>query len=68
VTAYVAPAAKVFTEAHIITGPAVKPGQLTRCGTEMDPADVWVPVVLEPGDRVCKGCQGLPEDEQAVLL
>lgn len=65
--AYVAPAAWVFSEAHIPAIPT-SPVQFTRCGAEMDPADVWVPVVLEPGDRVCKGCQGLPEDEQASLL
>lgn len=67
-TAYVAPAARLFTEAHI---PATAPGspvQVTMCGRDMDPADVWMDVDLAPGERVCPGCLGVPEDEQGALL
>lgn len=66
--AYVAPAAKLFTEAHISATAPGSPVQVTVCGREMDPADCWIELELAPGERVCPGCLGVPEDEQAVLL
>lgn len=64
-TGYTAPAAKVLTVLHI----AGEDGK-TACGIEMDPADLWQPVELRPGDRVHGGCEK-PElftEEQGALL
>lgn len=70
-TAYVAPAARVLTVVHLSesTGPAYRwlSGE-TLCGIAMAEDECWVPVELRSADQVCKGCQGQPEDEQAVLL
>jgi hypothetical protein len=74
VTVYVAPASRVFTQAHVPAGPVPENGEggsLTVCGIEMHPAEVWVPIVLRPGDRVCRGCadpEGAGSEEQGALL
>ena len=64
-TGYVAPAAKAFTLAHI----AGDDGR-TLCGIEMEPADLWQPVDLRPGDRVHRACEEPEHDaeEQGALL
>lgn len=78
-TTYVAPASRAFTEAHKLPPSASdrdrggSSGDLrilsgtTACGLEMDPAALWVPVTLRPGDQVCRACLGCP-DEQGALL
>jgi hypothetical protein len=65
VTDYTAPAAKVFTVAHIAGGDG-----RTVCGIEMEPGDLWQPVEVREGDRVHRACeQPEPgEAEQGALL
>ncbi|HMG65745.1 MAG TPA: hypothetical protein VK599_22595 [Streptosporangiaceae bacterium] len=62
---FIAPAAKVFTEAHLPGGDG-----RTACGIECAEADLWMPVELRPGDRVHQACLA-PElftQEQGALL
>ena len=70
---YVAPATEVLDEAHVRdpgAAPADGSDGGTVCGREMLRAELWLPVRLLPGDRVCGGCAGVPDvvAEQATLL
>ena len=72
-SAYVAPASKVFTVAHLPAG-ALPEGTgtwpQTKCGLVMELAEFWMRIELRPGDRVCGGCSD-PEggsEEQGMLL
>jgi len=73
VNAYVAPASRVFTVAHIPSSEVAKEEDHqpeTACGLVMEALDCWVPVELRPGERVCAGCTD-PEsstEEQGCLL
>jgi len=77
VSAYVAPASKVFTVAHIrdedeVVQSSGCPEGETVCGIPLEPAEIWMPVTLRPGDRVCAGCadpgRAGGEGEQGMLL
>lgn len=69
---YVAPATEVLVQSHV-RDPAGVPGDgaegVTVCGRQMLRAELWLPVQLLPGDRVCRGCAGAPGPvaEQATL-
>jgi len=41
---------------------------LTRCGLPMDAADLWTAVERQPGDRVCRECEGLPGAAQEGIF
>jgi hypothetical protein len=68
VTAYTAPASKVFTEAHIRCWCARcrADGPWTVCGEQMLAAECWQPVTLRPGERVCKGCAAPGDKPEAA--
>jgi len=74
VSGYIAPAAKVFTVAHVrdeeVQSSGCPDGE-TICGMPLEPAEVWLPLTLRPGDRVCPVCAD-PEqagtEEQGTLL
>ena len=75
VTTYIAPAARVFTVAHVrdeeVQATGCPDGE-TVCGMPLEPAEFWMPLTLRPGDRVCPGCadpgRAGGEGEQGVLL
>ena len=72
---YCSRADRPFTVAHIAsdtraTDP-VSPGGRTRCGQVMKAEELWQPVGLLSGDRVCPDCQAgmAPAEEvQEALL
>ena len=75
VSGYIAPAAKVFTVAHVrdeeVNSTGCPEGE-TICGMPLEPAEIWMPITLRPGDRVCAGCadpgRAGGEGEQGMLL
>jgi len=67
--------AKVFTVAHVrdeeVNSTGCPEGE-TICGMPLEPAEIWMPITLRPGDRVCPFCadpaRAGGEGEQGMLL
>jgi hypothetical protein len=62
---YTAPASKLLTVLHI-PGEDGPDGPRTRCGLPMAEQEMWLPVDLRAGDAVCRGCQGISDEEMTL--
>jgi hypothetical protein len=69
---YTAPASKVFTVAHIVDPdvPASEKPEpsdgATRCALPLVVADLWVDVDPLATDLICRGCQGLTDEQGSM--
>ena len=64
-TSYVAPYTRVFTVAHIAADGTSPPA--TRCGQPLSDGEIWLPVTLLPGERICPECEAGTQPEQAGM-